>query len=204
MSTALVIFAKAPVAGLAKTRLIPALGAQGAARLAEKLLDHAVGHALAADLDEVQLCVTPDASHAAFQRLATQKNGRLSFSKQGEGDLGERMDRALTRMLQRHDKVLVIGTDAPGLVPVTLRSAASALDSHDVVIVPALDGGYALVGLRQPAPALFADMAWSTSQVMAETRTRARAAGLRCAELAALPDVDEPGDLIHLPAGWLP
>jgi rSAM/selenodomain-associated transferase 1 len=204
MSTALVIFAKAPVAGVAKTRLIPALGAQGAARLAEKLLNHAVGHALAADFDEVQLCVTPDATHAAFRRLAAQENGRLSFSSQGEGDLGERMDGALTKTLQRHDKVLVIGTDAPGLVPVILRSAASALDSHDVVIVPALDGGYALVGLRQPAPALFSDMAWSTSQVLAETRTRALALGLRYAELTPVPDVDEPGDLIHLPAGWLP
>jgi hypothetical protein len=70
------------------------------------------------------------------------------------------------------------------------------------VFVPALDGGYALVGLTRPAPALFMGMTWSTSQVMARTRERARQAGLHWAELPAVADIDEPDDLLHLPAGW--
>ena len=88
MSTALIIFAKAPVAGLAKTRLIPALGAQGAAALAEKLLDHAVSQALATGCTHVELCVTPDATHATFARLLSQANGQLCLSIQGEGEIG--------------------------------------------------------------------------------------------------------------------
>ena len=79
-----------------------------------------------------------------------------------------------------------------------LRAAAAALDDADAVLVPALDGGYVLVGLRRPAPVLFAGVAWSTGQVMAQTRQRAAAAGLRLAVLPALADIDEPADLLHL------
>ena len=88
-----------------------------------------------------------------------------------------------------------------------LRSAALALDGHDAVFVPALDGGYALVGLSRPAPGLFAGMTWSTAQVMSETRERARAAGLRWAELPPVADIDVAADLVHLchlPGAWLP
>ena len=198
---ALIVLAKAPVAGLAKTRLIPALGAAGAAALAERLLEHAVGAAAAAGLAQVELCTTPDASHAAFQRLA-QRHG-LTLSVQGEGDLGARMQRALLRALQTHPRALLMGTDAPDLDASMLRAADEALHGHDAVFVPALDGGYALVGLSRPAPMLFEGMHWSTPQVMADTRERARAAGLRWAELPAVADIDEPEDLagLRLP-GW--
>ena len=204
MSTALVIFAKAPVAGFAKTRLIPALGAQGAAALAHKLLDHTVAHALAAGFDQVQLCVTPDANHPAFQRLASQSRGKLQLSVQGEGDLGQRMDRALTYALQRHTRAILIGTDAPDLDICTLQAAAQALIDHDAVFVPALDGGYAMVGLTRAQPDLFTDMRWSTAQVMNESRIRARRIGLRWKELEPVADVDDPSDLVHVPTGWLP
>ena len=204
MSTALIIFAKAPVAGLAKTRLIPALGAQGAAALAEKLLDHAVSQALATDCAHVELCVTPDATHAAFERLLAQAKGQLSMSVQGEGDLGQRMDRALTRCLLKYKRALLMGTDAPGVNAELLKAADEALASHDAVFVPALDGGYALVGLTRAEPRLFANMRWSTAQVMAETRVRAKQSGLRWMELAPVADIDEPADLVHLPYGWLP
>lgn len=204
MSTALIIFAKAPVAGLAKTRLIPALGAQGAAALAEKLLCHAVAQALAAEMDSVNLCVTPDTSHAAFELLVTQSQGRLGLTLQGPGDLGKRMHRALTTALEHHDRAILIGTDAPHLDVATLQAAALALANHAAVFVPALDGGYALVGLTQAQPGLFAGMQWSTPQVMAESRARAQRAGLRWAELAPVADVDEPLDLVHVPSGWLP
>ena len=211
MNTALIIFAKAPVAGQAKTRLMPALGAEGAARLAQQLLMHAVQQAAQVPWAALELCVSPDTSHPAFaqaQNRAHEKAqgtapGRLTLSLQGDGDLGQRMHRALLRGLSRHAAVLLMGTDAPGLNATVLQEAAQALLTHDAVFVPALDGGYALVGLRRPAPELFEGMVWSTPEVMAHTRQRARQAGLQWAELPALADIDEPADLVHLPSDWV-
>ena len=200
VSTALVIFAKSPVAGFAKTRLIPALGAAGAAKLAERLLVHCIAQAMEGGFDHLELCVTPDTAHPAFRRLCSQHGAALTL--QGEGDLGMRMHRALDRLLLQHARVLLIGTDAPSLDAARLRLAACALEGHDAVFVPALDGGYALIGLRQPAPSLLLDMTWSTAEVMAQTRARARAAGLRWTELEPVADVDEPADLVHLPPQW--
>jgi glycosyltransferase A (GT-A) superfamily protein (DUF2064 family) len=114
------------------------------------------------------------------------------------------MRRALGQRLATHARALLIGTDAPALDAAVLHAAAAALAAHDAVFVPALDGGYALVGLSTPAPErLFADIAWSTPQVMATTLERAAELGLRTALLAPLPDIDEPTDLAHLPAPWL-
>jgi rSAM/selenodomain-associated transferase 1 len=195
---ALIVMAKAPVPGFAKTRLIPALGAEGAAQLARWLLDRAVVAAHASGLGPVELCGTPDTSHPAFAARRTQPGIRLEA--QGEGDLGERMARALARALRTHPRALLIGTDAPQLDAGVLRRAASALDANDAVFVPAFDGGYALVGLRQPAPELFTDMPWSTAEVMACTRARLRELGLSHAELDPLHDIDAPDDLVHLQA----
>jgi uncharacterized protein len=202
MNAAIVVMAKAPRAGLAKTRLAPALGAEGAAALAERLLGHAVAQARAAALGPVRLCVTPDATHPAIVRLGAQPGVELEL--QGDGDLGARMHRAFVRALRPPvGRALLIGTDVPALDAAVLRRAAAALDTHDAVFVPALDGGYALVGLHRPAPILLDDMIWSTPTVMAHTRRRLAAAGLRHAELEPLADIDEPADLVHLPAGWL-
>jgi glycosyltransferase A (GT-A) superfamily protein (DUF2064 family) len=85
-----------------------------------------------------------------------------------------------------------------------LREAAAALNNFETVFVPALDGGYVLVGLTRAASSLFNDMQWSTPQVMQATRARAVAAKLRWTELAPVADIDEPADLVHLPSGWLP
>lgn len=199
---ALVIFAKAPVPGLAKTRLIPALGPTGAAALAERMLEHAAHAAAGTGMEQVEICAAPDASHAVFGRLAEAHGLRLTV--QGDGDLGQRMHRAFQRVLANHELALLIGTDAPALDSTVLAQARSALMQTDAVFVPALDGGYALVGLRKPRASLFEQIAWSTPTVMAHTRDRLRAAGLHWAELAAVPDVDEPADLVHLPTGWLP
>lgn len=199
---AVIVMAKAPVPGLAKTRLIPALGAQGAAALALTMLRHAVGQALAAGIGPVTLCSTPDAQHVAFIELAS--DARLSLAAQGEGDLGARMQRALNGALAVRDGALLIGTDAPGLDAAYLRDAARALSTHDAVLGPAHDGGYTLIGLRRPAPPLFDAMPWSTAEVMALTRERLHAIGLRWAELPPLHDIDEPADLVHLHGrGWL-
>lgn len=195
--------AKAPQAGHAKTRLIPLLGAAGAARLAQRMLDHAVAQACAANLgDVVELCCTPDPTHPAFTAHAAHG---VRLSAQGEGDLGVRMHAALARALAQAPRAILIGTDIPALDAAYLRAAAAALDDPaiDVVLGPAADGGYTLVGLRRAAPQLFDAMPWSTGRVLALTRERLAASGLRHVELAPLCDVDEPADLADLPAGWL-
>ncbi|MEO3690416.1 TIGR04282 family arsenosugar biosynthesis glycosyltransferase [Roseateles paludis] len=194
------ILAKAPVAGFAKTRLIPALGPAGAAAVAMQLLDHTVTEALAAGLGEVRLLGAPDATHPAFKGYAAS----LRLGAQSSGDLGLRMHTALSDALATHPLALLVGTDAPALDRSLLRSAAKALLRHDAVFVPALDGGYALVGLRGRSwPELFEGMTWSTDRVMADTRARLQRLGLRWHELPAVSDIDEPTDLAHLPEGWL-
>jgi rSAM/selenodomain-associated transferase 1 len=200
-TTALIIFAKAPEAGMVKTRLIPALGAHGAAALAQRLLEHAVRLGVEAGFDYCELCTTPDIGHAAFQRLAARYS--LVLTAQGEGDLGARMHRALFRVLVDHARVLLMGSDVPALSPAVMREAATALDTVDAVFVPALDGGYALIGLTGAQAALFTDMQWSTAHVMQATRERAAAAQISWTELEPVPDIDEPADLVHLPQGWL-
>lgn len=198
---AVIVFAKAPRAGHAKTRLIAALGADGAARLAARMLEETIAHALAAGIGPVELCVTPDRDHPSFAALAAHAG--LSLTEQGEGELGERMARAFDRVLAAHGLALLIGTDAPQLDAPYLRAAAAALRDADAVFGPAADGGYALVGLKHPAPGLFTGMRWSHDRVMTHTRERIAAAGLCHAELPLLHDVDEPADLRHVPGQWL-
>ena len=202
MNTALIVFAKAPVAGQAKTRLIPALGAEGAAKLAQRLLVHTLEQARGLPVAYLELCVSPDTHHPAFEQALLDAQGRLHLTEQGDGDLGERMHRALTRVLAAYPRALLIGTDAPALTTPVLHKAEQALKHHAAVFIPALDGGYALVGLTHPMPSLFIGMTWSTAQVMAVTRERARQAGVCWTELTSVADIDEPRDLIHFPAGW--
>jgi rSAM/selenodomain-associated transferase 1 len=200
-ATSLVILAKAPVAGLAKTRLAPALGAAGAAALAARMLDWTVSQALAAGLGDVELSCAPDRHHPAFAPFSSRPGLRLT--DQVDADLGSRMSAVFERVLPSGTGVLLTGTDAPALDASRFASAARALAAADAVFVPAHDGGYALVGLSRPAPALFDDMPWSTPQVMARTRERLQALGLRWIELEPVADVDEPADLVHVPAHWL-
>ena len=202
--THLIVMAKAPVPGYAKTRLIGALGAEGAARLAARLLDRAMQAARNARLGPVLLACAPDTAHPAFVALAAHDG--VTLMAQGDGDLGARMQRCVVHAFtQGADRALLIGTDAPALDAAMLRRADAALaaDAIDAVFVPAADGGYALVGLKQPRASLFDDMPWSTPQVMAATRQRLAQAGLRAVELPAVHDIDESADLAHLPAGWL-
>ncbi len=202
-SCAVIVFAKAPVAGTVKTRLAGALGAAGAARLAARMLEATTACALEAAVGPVEVCCAPDRSHPAF--VALSSDGALALTEQGDGDLGQRMHRALERALASAPCAIVIGTDAPELDAGYLRGAAAALGRHDVVIGPAVDGGYALIGLQRTAPAaLFDGIDWSTARVLAQTRERLDRLGFSWAELAPLHDIDEPADLRHLPAGWAP
>jgi rSAM/selenodomain-associated transferase 1 len=188
------IMAKAPVAGLAKTRLIPELGAHGAAVLAGRLLDHAVETAISAAIGPVALWTTPDPGHAAFRTLAAHH--AITLETQPPGDLGARM---LAAMTAARGPVIVIGADCPALTGDHLQRAARALqDGNDVVIAPAEDGGYVLIGVNTPLPELMTGMTWSTPQVMADTRARIARHGLRAHELPALWDIDTPDDLVRL------
>lgn len=195
--TRVVIIAKAPIAGFCKTRLIPALGEQGAAALAQRMLVRTVCAALAADLGPVELCVTPGPETFDWRGLGLPEG--LAWSEQGEGDLGARMGRAAQRVTEAGEAILLIGTDCPGLGSGQLQSAAAALQEHDASLVPTTDGGYALLGLQRFHAALFDDMPWSTDAVAAETRRRISALGWHLGSLPMLRDIDEPQDLVWLP-----
>lgn len=217
--TAWVVMAKAPLAGLAKTRLIPALGAEGAAALAVQMLRHTLVQVLAAAQpdDPVALACAPNSRHPAWTAaLATTPAPalpRLTRIDQPNAGLGARMQAAVDWGLAQAPAVVLMGTDAPALSAQGLRQAASALAAqptvqppvHSAVLGPTLDGGYVLIGLRQSAPSLFDDahLAWGTASVAEQTRQRLQALGWKWAECAPLADIDTPGDLVHLPTDWL-
>lgn len=199
----IVIFAKAPLPGLAKTRLIPALGAAGAARLALKMLEHTAHEAQRARLGPVELCATPAPADAAWRGvLDAATEAALVWHDQGEGDLGARLARAGARITARGEAMLFIGSDCPGMTAAILRQSAQELAQHDAVLIPSIDAGYVLLGLRRSDPTLFAGIAWSTPKVAEATRARLRALNWRWAEQPALCDIDEPADLAGLPRGW--
>lgn len=187
------LFAKAPIAGRVKTRLIPALGADGAAALAARMLEQTISEALAARVGPVELCAEPDPSHPDW---AGHVPAGVLLSAQGPGDLGERMARAASRILATGEPVLLIGSDCPELDRVRIAAAADALDGHDAILHPAADGGYALLGLSRFDPSLFAGIAWSSATVAAATIERLDRLGWRTRIGATLRDVDEPGDLL--------
>lgn len=193
MNTRIIIIAKEPKPGLAKTRLIPALGPEGAAALARRLLHHAVEQALQADLGPVELCVTPDPEAPCWQPWAD--NRRIELTGQVSGDLGQRMAAAATRGLEQGTPVLLIGTDCPRLDAAQLQTMTAALNRHDACLCPVADGGYALLGLRRFAPELFREIPWSTDRVAALTRQRLQQLGWRWQESPPLWDLDQPDDL---------
>jgi rSAM/selenodomain-associated transferase 1 len=198
---ALAVFARAPLPGSAKTRLIPALGAAGAAGLARRMLEATLAQAVAAGIGPVTLYCTPNTADATLHDAAAHHG--VALAEQGCGDLGARMQRALLAGLETGISAMVIGTDCPSLDAATLRRAAEKLACHAAVFVPATDGGYVLVGISRPLPSLFDEIAWSTDAVMAQTRMRLTQLGVTAAEMTPLHDIDLPADLIHVPKEWL-
>ncbi len=188
--TAIAVMAKAPIPGLTKTRLIPSIGAHAAAVLQERLIARAVETATAAGIGPVTVWCAPDPNHASFRELLTRH--QITLKRQPEGDLGARM---LAAMTAADRPTLLIGADCPTLTPAHLRDAADALRDNDVVLIPAEDGGYVLIGARTAHPDLFSGVAWGTPTVFSETRARISALGLKSAELAALWDLDTEADL---------
>ena len=190
------ILAKAPIPGLAKTRLIPRLGEQGAARLQSWLLQRTVAAALVADVGPVSLWCAPDTQHPEFHLC--RAFGQVSLHRQPAGDLGARMLAALEDR-PALSATLIVGTDCPVLSPSLLRRAAECLrGGDDAVVLPAEDGGYVLIGMREAAAGPFTGIEWGTGRVIDQTRRRLGEMGWRWSEPATLWDVDRPPDLYRL------
>lgn len=197
---AIAILAKAPVPGLAKTRLIPALGERAAARLQRRLTLRTLHTARKAAVGPVTLWCAPDPQQRFFRALARYG---VRCESQPTGDIGVRMLAAARWQAAQPDAlpVIVLGTDCPALTPADIEAAARQLQAGmPVVLQPALDGGYVLIGLCTPQPTLFAGVDWSTDRVMAQTRARLATQGLLWWEAPTLWDVDRPDDLPRLRA----
>lgn len=195
MLTHIIVFAKAPIPGKAKTRLIPALGAEGAAELAQRMLIDTCRTAASVLLAETELCITPAPGHPEWEARLPP---RMTLTDQGDGDLGQRLARAAERVTQEGDRVILIGTDCPQLTRRRLHDACRELDAHDAIIHPTLDGGYALLGLKSFDASIFEGIGWSGPDVARETMARIRALGWSLHLGATLRDIDEPEDLPHL------
>ena len=199
--TRIIVFARAPEAGRAKTRLISVLGAAGAARLHDRMIERTLKTALDASIGPVELWCEPCAEHPLMAAFV-QRHSVVSAT-QCQGDLGQRMQQAAEACLASAGRVLLIGTDCPAMTPDHLKAAYHALDRNDAVLIPAEDGGYVLLGLNRSDMHLFSDIPWGSDQVLAMTRQRLSSLGWRWLELPSLWDVDRPEDLERLVASGL-
>ncbi len=191
----LLLFTRYPEPGKVKTRLIPALGAEGAASLQCRLTAHIlrlVKTFISATNMDFIVCFDGAQVHHMQQLFGTE----FCYQPQSPGDLGQRMLSAFAASLgQGRRRVVLIGSDCPDLTAPILSSAFSFLTAHDLVLGPARDGGYYLIGLTAPWPELFQDLPWGTAAVLAQTQIRAARLGLRTALLDPLTDIDRPEDL---------
>lgn len=186
----ILVFAKAPVTGGVKTRLIPALGAEAAADLHARLTLRTLEMAVAAGVAPVEVWCSPDRDHPFFRDLA------LPMEVQRGEDLGERMANAMASALARSRFAILIGTDIPALTADYLSEAANRLAlGCDAVVGPAEDGGYVLVGLRRSEPRIFHGIPWGSERVLEATRARFAELGQQWHELPWLWDVDRVEDL---------
>ncbi|MDE2762935.1 MAG: TIGR04283 family arsenosugar biosynthesis glycosyltransferase [Gemmatimonadota bacterium] len=202
----LLVFAKAPRPGEVKTRLARSLGRAGspdhdAAAALYRRMGRLIVDRVAEAPAIVTVCYDPPGAEAEVRDWLGP--GPERFWEQGAGDLGERISRMFARALECSRRAVVIGTDTPAVGAATVARALAALDTADVVLGPSRDGGYYLMALREPCPALFRGIAWSTEAVLRETAARARERGLRVTLLEVESDVDTAADLTGEVAGWL-
>ena len=193
----ILIFAKAPIPGEVKTRLIPTLGAARAAGLQTTLIENTVTKAVDSQLAPVQLWCSPDARHPVFRHY--HESAGVELHVQQGGDLGERMRNALDHVLATSSHAVLIGCDCPEMSVAYLDKALQSLEAGaPAVLGPAHDGGYVLIGLRKPNRSVFDDIAWGTSEVLQQTRDRLSLLGWSWKELEPLRDLDWPEDLAWL------
>jgi len=188
---ALCVFAKPPRAGEAKTRLAPALGAEGAARLARAFIQDTW------DLvTQVSWAAPVLASPSPWPEGLLP--GPVEVWPQGDGDLGARMERVLLRALERYPAAIALGADSPGLSPEHLEAARAGLAHADAVFGPSEDGGFYLLALRRLPVGAFVHLPWSQAETLARTEERLVSLGLTVARVAPFFDVDVPEDLSRL------
>jgi uncharacterized protein len=186
----LIVFIKAPRVGTVKSRIARTAGAERACAIYRQLVETALGHLNS--IGQVQLRFSPD---DAAKEIAPWLRGNWRAEPQGAGDLGHRLRRAFEAAFANGAEcVVVIGSDCPEIEATDIYAAWKELKSHDLVVGPAIDGGYWLMGLRAPHPELFEKITWSSDQVLAQTLQRAKSIGLRIQLLRILADVDTEAD----------
>ncbi|MGB5595065.1 MAG: TIGR04282 family arsenosugar biosynthesis glycosyltransferase [Crocosphaera sp.] len=189
----LIIFTRYPEAGKTKTRLIPALGAKGAAILQKKLTEHTVKEAKKLIKDvSIYIYYTGNSQEVMKNWLGDD----LAYYPQEKGDLGQRMQSAFRESFELgFTNVVIIGIDCPDLNINLIKNAFESLNDHDLVLGEATDGGYYLIGLKLVIPELFAQIPWGTDQVLSLTKNMAKKLMLNTFILPTLSDVDRPEDL---------
>ena len=187
-------FAREPVPGQVKTRMQPALTPQAACDLHCELVRWTCSQLLQSGLGDVEICVAGDPGHGVFQDCLHA--GAIRVVEQRGKDLGERMYHALRRGLRDHPAVILVGSDCPAISPAYLLRAAQSLMRAEVVIAPAEDGGYVLVGATTVTHAMFEGIAWGSDRVFEQTMARIAQVSLACEVLPVLPDIDRPEDLL--------
>lgn len=193
----ILVFAKAPIPGRCKTRLIPSLGEQGAADLHAQLVKRTLTTATQASLCPVELWCAEDLEHPFFRECQT--NFPITLKRQEGADLGERMANAFNETLKEASQVILIGTDCPALTVKDLEDALSVLmKNYDCVLKPADDGGYVLIGLNTVNKTIFQKIHWGSETVLHNTRKRLHTIGWRWHELTSTWDLDRPTDLEKL------
>jgi len=194
MSTALIVFAKAPIPGEVKTRLCPPLDPDEAASLHGTLVLDTVERAKGLAGASLYVAGAPDLAHPFFKVLEGRYGAKL-LAQRGP-DLGARMKWAMQDAFEQGaEDVLLTGTDLPTLPRARLMESLTLIKKHDVVLGPTADGGYYLIGLRKMVPALFEGIAWSTAEVFADTKKKIEDAGLSLGLLPECRDLDTLEDL---------
>ena len=200
MKETLILLTRYPEPGTTKTRLIPALGSEGAAELQRAMTMFIVSSAKQAAKNN-GLSIEVHHEGGSTEQMSSWLGSDLTYVRQSDGDIGERMAGAVgSAHTGKCKKILVAGSDCPELSADDIMSALEYLDHSDIVIAPATDGGYCLIGMNsnvidRTIPALFYGIRWSTEHVLTETVAAAERAGLRCGFIRTLTDIDKPGDL---------
>lgn len=192
----IIVFTKPPIPGKCKTRLIPELGEEGAAKLQENLI-----HKIVKDLGIFKLCpfeIWQSEPTKYFSELILNFDWNIDIHTQTGADLGARMSNAFKDSLKRSSKVLIIGSDCIEYSKTYLTSAIQSLNNHDVVLGPAYDGGYVLIGATSHYPDIFENICWGTDKVLSETVSKLRQYKISFTQLNLLHDIDTPSDLENL------
>lgn len=182
----LIVFLKAPIPGQVKTRLAASLGPAAAAAAYRSMVNQLLQNL--SSLPNVELRFAPDHAHP---EIAVWLQASWRAVPQGDGDLGVRLNRAFADAFSRSsDPVIVIGSDCPTISPNDIHLAAAKLRDHDIVLGPAADGGYWLIGMRQFEPSILSQIPWSTARVLTQTLARVQSAGLSVSLLREQSDID--------------